>query len=100
MSQVVAINKPAKPAPILVNADKIPEALRSYKQWIVWKWVWNGKKWDKPPFKADGTGNASSTDPNTWTTFNVALAAYQAGDFDGIGFVRSEEHTSELQSLE
>ena len=100
MSQVVAINKPAKPAPILVNADKIPEALRSYKQWIVWKWVWNGKKWDKPPFKADGTGNASSTDPNTWTTFNVALAAYQAGDFDGIGFVLTENDPFTMVDLD
>ncbi|NOG32939.1 hypothetical protein HLB35_16280 [Halomonas sp. TBZ9] len=72
MADAAAV-QPQKPAPVEINPNQIPDALTSRKQWIVWKWVWNGKKWDKPPYRADGRGNASSTDPSTWTTFNVAL---------------------------
>ena len=47
--------------------------------------------WTKPPFAA-GTGRkASSTDRDTWATFDEAFGAYQRGTlgFDGIGFVLS-----------
>src|SRR5262249_52682710 len=43
--------------------------------------------WDKPPLNARTGGAASSTDPSTWSTFEEALAAYEAGGLDGVGFV-------------
>ena len=85
----------AKPDPVIVNPDSIPESLKNLDKWICWKWELIKKKdgtykWDKPPYRADGKGKASSTDPTTWTTFSGAYAAYQSGGFDGIGFVLTD----------
>jgi primase-polymerase (primpol)-like protein len=75
-----------KPAKMPVYADGIPFELRKRRQWVLWNWHWNGKKWDKPPLVLSGRP-ASSTDPETWTSFEEAYAAHAAGLFDGIGYV-------------
>lgn len=85
-----------KPRPVIVNPTNIPESLKQRDQWICWKWVLKtkkdgSKKWDKPPFRADRQGAASTTEPGTWCSYAVALAAYQSGGFDGIGFVLTED---------
>jgi hypothetical protein len=71
---------------IEVVASNIPERLRSLNRWVVWRWQRRNKSWDKPPLRLEGSF-ASVDDPTTWTTFEEALAAHLAGDFDGIGFV-------------
>lgn len=78
-----------KPTPLPVQSDTIPGQLRAIPRWVVWRYEPNAKrdKWTKVPHRADGNGPASSTNPDTWTTFADALAAYQAGEWDGIGFV-------------
>jgi hypothetical protein len=69
----------------------IPPLMRTRRRWLMWKWEWKPKKnggqggWDKPPLQVSGR-NASSTNPRTWTDLDTALAAYQTGKFDGIGF--------------
>jgi RecA-family ATPase len=75
-----------KPRAPEVRPDDIPEALRERNQWVMWRYLWGGKKWTKPPCRADGSP-ASSTDPATWCDFERAMHAYQRGGFDGIGFV-------------
>ncbi len=80
--------KPETPSP---NLTSIPSDLKSVRAWVVWKFVWkpNGKgdgKWDKIPYKPNGK-KASTTNPDTWLTFDEAVSAYKAGGFDGIGFV-------------
>jgi hypothetical protein len=77
-------NPLAKPAPMPVIAYAIPESLKRLRRCVCWNWVWTGKKWDKPPLQTNGS-KAASDDPSTWTTFDEALATYQAGGFDGIG---------------
>jgi len=62
---------------------KIPDALRELDQWVLW-----GD--DKVPQQPSGAA-ASSTDPDTWTNFESVLKAYRSGDFDGIGFVFTED---------
>jgi hypothetical protein len=80
-----------------VVPDAIPAALRQLPRWVVWRYTWNPDKkrkdgsgdkgdWDKPPSDVRG-GAASSTDSQTWATFGQALAAYQTGAWDGIGFI-------------
>jgi putative DNA primase/helicase len=50
-----------------------------------WEWSWKNNKWDKPPFKAHSPDRyASHTDPSTWASYQVALAAYQLGKANGI----------------
>src|SRR5262245_33437365 len=85
------IERPVRPTPVPVNLDGIPEELRGLPQWVVWNYTWKegpGKpgKWDKPPYQPTGE-YASTTDPRTWSTFDSVVAAYQSGEFDGIGFV-------------
>jgi putative DNA primase/helicase len=61
--------------------------------WVCWRWVWNPKKyggkggWDKLPPGARAGKEAKSNTSSTWTTFEVALQAYESGSFDGIGIV-------------
>lgn len=80
---------PPKPTPAPVNADAIPTQLRDRARWVAWRYEWDAKRgeWTKVPHRVDGRGMASSTNPDTWGTFEDALDAYQAGAWDGIGFV-------------
>jgi hypothetical protein len=58
--------------------DNIPPELTILPRWVL--------RQGKVPKQLSGAG-ASSTDPETWATFENVKAAYQAGDFDGIGIV-------------
>jgi hypothetical protein len=77
-----------RPVVLPPDLDAIPAELRAENRWVLWRLVWKpkGRRWTKAPFRPDGRA-AKSNDPTTWTTFDVAVAAYQAGGFDGIGFV-------------
>jgi hypothetical protein len=80
---------------VALNVNGIPEELKSCPQWIVWKAKSSKNrpgKMDKIPYQV--TGNlASTTNPETWTTFDKALEAYQSGkeEYQGVGFVFTEE---------
>jgi putative DNA primase/helicase len=88
-----------KPATLPVNPDGIPAELRKRPQWVCWRWEQRAEKktgqlkWTKPPVNPRTGRHASSTDPATWGTFEQALAAYRAGDADGVGFVITEPYT-------
>jgi hypothetical protein len=89
----LANGKPAKPAPLPVIAENVPEVLRRQVRWVCWNWVWKPQKnqgkggWDKPPFHPSTGSLANATDPHVWVPFETALRAHQRGDFDGIGIV-------------
>jgi primase-polymerase (primpol)-like protein len=76
-----------KPAALPVQAEHIPQALRERRRWVVWRWTWTGKKWDKPPSNPRTGGNASSTNSKTWSTYAEAVAACEGGQYDGPGVV-------------
>ena len=61
--------------------DNIPQELRVLKQWVC------ANEISKVPMQANGPYPASSTNPNTWSTFEDAVCAVEAGDYDYIGFV-------------
>jgi hypothetical protein len=45
-------------------------------------------RWTKPPRRADNPDRAAESDePNTWSTYGVALAAVEAKKADGIGYM-------------
>jgi putative DNA primase/helicase len=83
--------RPSKPNVLAVDFDGIPDALKQHDQWVMWRLTWkeDDSKWDKPPTQPDGSP-ASTTDPQTWSSFGDARAAYERGGFDGIGFVFDE----------
>ena len=69
--------------------DNVPEALRRRRQWVVWKLEERDGKPTKVPYIAGGVGKASSTDSETWRSFEEAVAALRTGRYDGVGFVFS-----------
>ena len=85
--------RPPRPEKLTVIPQWIPQELKARCQWVCWRWIWKaGKsKWDKPPLNARTGRHASSTDRTTWSSFDVAYAAYldPANDYSGIGYVFS-----------
>jgi hypothetical protein len=64
-----------------INFECIPEFLRSIPRWVVWKD-------SKVPYDARAfNSKASVVDPDTWTSFEHALNAFNEGGFQGLGFV-------------
>jgi putative DNA primase/helicase len=78
----------------LPKAENLPADLVRRKQWVGWKYVTKKGSTEptKVPLQASGE-DAKSNDPATWTTFRniCAKVAKSNGQFDGIGFVFSEE---------
>jgi hypothetical protein len=92
-----ANHNPKADRPVAFQADlaNLPDALAPLKElqnWIVWKWEWRvdkrgAGKWTKPPYQPKHPrAYARNNDPSTWATYDEALAALNAGGFDGIGF--------------
>jgi hypothetical protein len=79
-------HRPPKPQAVAVQPELIPDALRRLRQWVDWRYDYRKDKWTKPLSQPNGEC-AESDNPNTWGTFDEALAAYLQGGFDGIGFV-------------
>jgi putative DNA primase/helicase len=89
-SNVEAPPKPPKPKPPIVKA--IPAELRERPQWIVWRYEDRAGRRTKvlyDPIRRKS--RAKANDPLTWASFDEAMAAFNAGGFDGIGYVFSED---------
>ena len=71
-----------------VEPDGIPDYLKIRPQFVGWKAQPRPDgKFDKVPMIAGTNRRASSTDLLTWSPFEEAYEAYEAGKHDGIGFV-------------
>lgn len=84
-----------RPAAFQGDLRNLPDALAPLKalpNWVVWRWNWAVNKrgvgkWDKPPFRPRNPSQyARNNDPSTWGTYDEALAAFESGQCDGIGF--------------
>jgi len=80
-----------KPPALVPRFEMVPDTLTIHHRWLVWRWELRpkkadrGKEWTKPPYNARTGGAGSSTDAETWSTFEEAVAAYDRGGWDGIG---------------
>lgn len=72
-----------------VRAESIPNELKTYRAWVLWKLTRVGDKPTKHPYSVHTGRRASSTDSRTWGSFEEVLKAYEAGGYGGIGFVFS-----------
>ena len=80
-----------KPTALPVQLDGIPTELKTIDRWVMWQLVQRKGRWTKMPVTVDGRA-ASSTDPNTWTTYDEVCDALIMGEgFDGIGLVLGED---------
>jgi len=76
-----------------VRLDQIPAELQTLPQFVFWAntWIEKEQKWGKVPYMPNGR-RASSTDPKTWVSFhNVLALAPLLQEFDGPGFVFTDE---------
>ena len=87
--------RPPRPVPFQGDLSKLPDAFAALKErpnWVCWRREWKASKkgvgkWDKPPFRSNNPQNhAKNNDPTTWGTYEQALAVFEAGHCDGIGF--------------
>src|SRR5215208_5211540 len=63
------------------------EDLRNDPSWVLWCYVVRKGKLTKEPYQTDRRLAKTNT-PQTWTTFERVVEAYERDDFfDGIGFV-------------
>ena len=69
-----------------IRVEAIPAELRARQAWVAYRK--EGPK--KVPYNSRTGRWASCSDPETWGTFEEALAAYQDGGYDGIGFQLTE----------
>lgn len=74
------------------NPDRtqfIPKELRDLNQWVLWKLTKTGEgKITKIPYSCKSGKKASSTDPETWCSFQDCVAEYEDNEkWSGIGFV-------------
>jgi Primase C terminal 2 (PriCT-2) len=68
--------------------DNVPDELKTYPQWLVWKLVDAGeKKPRKLPYSACTGKLASVSDPATWCVYHRAVEVFEAGDYSGTGFM-------------
>lgn len=84
-------DRPAKPTALRPIFDRMLRELRDSARWVLWRYEWSPatSKWTKVPYRATGSGKASTTNAKTWTTFDRTRAAYERGhlEADGVGWV-------------
>ncbi|EJN56921.1 phage NrS-1 polymerase family protein [Halogranum rubrum] len=74
----------------MLTQESIPEELVERPQWVCWRRAERDGKATKIPV-VPGVGSfASSTDPETWSDFETAVAYLECGRADGVGFVFTE----------
>lgn len=73
-----------------MSFDRLPSELRALNQWVVWRYEEvEGDKPTKVPYNPRTGHHASTTNPQTWSTFEFACQALAQsnGGYSGIGFV-------------
>jgi primase-polymerase (primpol)-like protein len=70
------------------NLDCLPAELRALPNWVVWKLEARGKdgRATKVPYCPATHRKAKANDSSTWGSFDQALEAVQAGNYNGLGF--------------
>lgn len=72
-----------------VSAESVPDALVERDRWVCWRYEQGGDK--KPPYDPKTDEGASIREPETWAEFETALNRYRRGEYDGIGFVLTDD---------
>lgn len=86
---MITHNQGANSAQVLeTRAETIPDEMTIRPQWVNYRAIQkdNGKL-DKHPYDPRTGRRASTTELLTWSTFETVMEAYEAGIYDGIGFV-------------
>ena len=74
-----------------LTVSVLPEVLREREQWVCWREEDRKGKPTKIPVTPRGGGFASSTDPETWGSFETAHEYTETEYADGVGFVFTDD---------
>ena len=85
MGGVSTNGRPPEPDWLKAKPDSIPDELKALPQFLVWKGEFCDGRWTKPPYNARNGNAGSSTNPDTWSSFEDAKWAYEHGEWSGIG---------------
>jgi len=77
--------------PIVDEPETIPETLRERDQWVCWREEERDGKPTKIPVTPGAGGFASSTESETWASFETALEYTETEHADGVGFVFTDD---------
>jgi len=68
--------------------ESVPQLLKASKRWLLWRADNRNGKLTKVPYSISGS-KASVNDPQTWTTFELAVDALNSPEngFSGLGYV-------------
>ena len=83
-----------KPNPIRPYFERIPQELKRYPHWVMWRYELDKDgKWTKPPYSAKSGWRAKSNDRRTWADFATVEEVYRSsnGKYAGVGFVLSSD---------
>lgn len=69
---------------------QIPQEIKQTKRWVCYKTEIRDGYETKIPTNAISGGYASTSDPNTWTSFKLALKGCAKYGFSGLGFMLGE----------
>jgi primase-polymerase (primpol)-like protein len=72
---------------LAVHVDAIPAEMAAERRWVCWRLLRRRNRPTKVPVNPRTGGNASSTEPEDWSTLEVALACMDQEELPGIGFV-------------
>lgn len=75
----------------LIDTAALPASLREREQWVCWKEEDRDGKPTKIPVTPETRAFASSTDPETWDSFETALEYAETGNATGVGFVFTDD---------
>lgn len=67
--------------------DNIPDHLKSLRRWVCWRYEERAGKPTKVPYTARTGNKAASDKPETWSSFEDAMQAFQAGGYAGVGIM-------------
>src|SRR5829696_5303174 len=67
----------------------IPAELRTYRAWVVWRYLEREGKRTKMLYDPLTGRSASTRDSRTWRSFEEAAATLKVGRYEGLGFVFS-----------
>jgi putative DNA primase/helicase len=71
-----------------VDTSNIPGELSEHDQWLTWRWaVTHDGERTKQPVNPHSGQLASATNPSTWGSYEVAVAACDMFGYPGVGFV-------------
>lgn len=74
-----------------MDFDNIPLEMRSYRQWLVWRYEdLESAKPTKVPYSAITGKLASVVDNSDWASYDQAVAAMSTDWYNGIGFVLAD----------